>query len=70
MKAADVMVTRVITVGRDTTVQEIVRDGIVELWGDAGSQDEKHAIRVAAETVPGVRKVEDYIAINAGYHGV
>jgi CBS domain-containing protein len=51
-------------------INVIVRDGIVELWGDAGSQDEKHAIRVAAETVPGVRKVEDNIAINAGHHGI
>ena len=51
-------------------INVVVRDGIVELWGDAGSQDEKDAIRVAAETVPGVRKVEDYIAINAGHYGV
>jgi CBS-domain-containing membrane protein len=51
-------------------INVVVRDGIVELWGDAGSHDEKDAIRVAAETVPGVRKVEDYIAINAGHYGV
>ena len=50
-------------------VNVIVHDGVVELWGDAGSRDEKDAIRVAAELIPGVRKVEDYIAINNGrYH--
>jgi CBS domain-containing protein len=46
-------------------VNVVVHDGVVELWGDAGSHDEKNAIRVAAETIPGVRRVEDYIAINA-----
>jgi CBS domain-containing protein len=49
-------------------INVIVHDGVVELWGDAGSRDEKDAIRVAAELVPGVRKVEDYIAINDGHY--
>jgi CBS domain-containing protein len=50
-------------------VNVIVHDGVVELWGDAGSRDEKDAIRVAAELIPGVRKVEDYIAVSDGrYH--
>ena len=47
-------------------INVIVRDGAVELWGNAGSRDEKKAIRVAAELVPGVRKVEDHIAIYDG----
>jgi CBS domain-containing protein len=45
----------------------IVHAGVVELWGNAGTQDEKDAIRVAAETVQGVRKVEDHIAVNSPY---
>jgi CBS domain-containing protein len=44
-------------------INVIVQDGVVELWGDARSSAEKDAIRVAAELVPGVRKVEDHIAI-------
>jgi CBS domain-containing protein len=44
-------------------VNVVVHDGLVELWGDAASQDEKDAICLAAELVPGVRKVEDHIAI-------
>lgn len=45
-------------------INVIVRDGVVELWGEAESPEEKDAIRLAAEVTPGVRKVEDHIAIN------
>lgn len=38
----------------------IVTDGIVHYWGLLGSGDERPAARVAAENVPGVRKVEDH----------
>jgi CBS domain-containing protein len=48
-------------------INVIVHDGMVELWGNADTQDEKNAIRVAAETVQGVRKVEDHIALNSPY---
>ena len=51
-------------------VNVVVRDGVVELWGDAGSRDEKDAIRVAAELVPGVRKIEDHIAICDGRYRI
>jgi CBS domain-containing protein len=51
-------------------INVIVHDGVVELWGDVGSRDEKDAIRVAAEVIPGVRKVEDFIAVNSGRHGL
>jgi osmotically-inducible protein OsmY len=40
---------------------------MVELWGNAYTQDEKDAIRVAAETVQGVRKVGDHIAVHSPY---
>jgi len=39
----------------------VVVDGVVHLWGLARSQAERDAIRVAAETVPGVRGVEDHL---------
>ena len=41
------------------------RDGyerIVDLWGYAQSDDERKAIRVAAETIPGVVVVNDHLA--------
>jgi hypothetical protein len=39
----------------------VVTDGVVHLWGLARSQAERDAMRVAAETVPGVRGVEDHL---------
>ncbi len=38
----------------------MVTDGIVHYWGILDSDDQKEAARVAAENVPGVRKVEDH----------
>jgi hypothetical protein len=38
--------------------------------GDAGSWDEKDAIRTAAEGIPGVRKVEDHISTNQMRFGI
>jgi CBS domain-containing protein len=39
----------------------IVHDGIVDLWGMTYSAAERTAVRVAAETTPGVRVVNDYL---------
>ena len=39
----------------------IVQDGVVELWGMVGSDAERNAIRVAAETMPAVRAVNDHL---------
>jgi osmotically-inducible protein OsmY len=38
-----------------------VNDGIVDLWGITRSEAEKQALRVAAETMPGVRAVNDNV---------
>ena len=38
----------------------VVSDGIVHLWGIVGSEDERRALRIAAENTPGVRGVEDH----------
>ncbi len=38
-----------------------VEDGIVHLWGEALTETERQAARVAAETVPGVRGVVDHL---------
>lgn len=39
-----------------------VADGIVDLWGMVDSAPERQAIRVAAESIPGVRAVHDHMA--------
>lgn len=40
-------------------VNVVVTDGVVFLWGTAGSEEQRRAIVVAAEGVPGVTGVED-----------
>jgi CBS domain-containing protein len=48
----------------------VVHDGIVDLWGVVDSQAEKKAARVAAETIPGVRLVNDNLQMwSAIHHG-
>jgi CBS-domain-containing membrane protein len=37
----------------------VVQDGVVSLWGMVSSDDERRALRIAAENVPGVKGVED-----------
>ena len=44
-------------------VNVIVRDGTVELWGLADSAQQKQAMRVAAESVAGVKAVSDNLII-------
>ena len=36
----------------------LVKDGVAHLWGVVESEDEKRAIRIAAENVPGIKRVE------------
>ena len=38
-----------------------VKDGVVHLWSSYLSEQEKRALVVAAETTPGVRRVEDHM---------
>jgi len=48
----------------------IVRDGVVELWGLAPNGPTIDAARVAAEDVPGVKRVENHIALfPTAYYG-
>ena len=76
MKAAEVMITNVITVvdkalaQLPSVINVIVQDGTVELWGIVDSASEKKAVRIAAEVTPGVRAVNDNLIIRpaqAGY---
>jgi len=41
----------------------VVTGGVVELWGFIGSEAERQAFRVAAQSTPGVRSVEDHLAV-------
>ncbi|MPW22078.1 BON domain-containing protein, partial [Paraburkholderia sp. CNPSo 3157] len=36
-------------------------DGVAHLWGVIESEEEKRAIRIAAEAVPGVKRVESHL---------
>jgi CBS domain-containing protein len=42
--------------GRDI----VVRDGIVHLWGTVWSSDQLDAMRIASESIPGVKRVVDH----------
>jgi CBS-domain-containing membrane protein len=37
----------------------VVSDGVAQLWGFVDSDSERRALRVAAEQVPGIKRVED-----------
>ena len=39
----------------------LVKDGVAHLWGVIESEEEKRAIRIAAEGVPGVKRVESHL---------
>ena len=41
-------------------VNVIVSDGVMHLWGVIDSKDQSHALRVAAENIPGVKSVEEH----------
>lgn len=48
-----------------TTV--VVKDGVVEFYGYCGTEEYRRALRVLAEGVPGVKKVEDHMVIGPLY---
>jgi CBS domain-containing protein len=47
-----------------------VRDGVVELYGAVDSSEQRQALRVLVEGVPGVRKVEDHVGLLPSATGV
>jgi CBS domain-containing protein len=49
-------------------INVIIHDGVAELWGMVDSQSEKEAVRIVAELTPGVRAVNDNIAIRKYYY--
>jgi CBS domain-containing protein len=44
------------------SINVVVRDGRVDLWGALFEERERQALRVVAESVPGVREVHDHMA--------
>ncbi len=48
---------------RDWLVNVTVSDGVVHFWGGVRSEEERRAARVAAETVTGVKAVEDHMTL-------
>jgi CBS domain-containing protein len=49
-------------------VYPMVTNGVAHLWGLAESENQRRALRVAAENVPGVRAVEDHMGYVPPYH--
>ena len=45
-------------------VNVIVADGVMHLWGVIDSKDQSHALRVAAENIPGVKSVEEHLSFS------
>jgi len=43
------------------TVNIVVRDGVVELWGLIVDERQRDALKVAAENIPGVKAVKDHL---------
>lgn len=44
---------------RTLHVNVLVSDGVVSIWGDVDSEDERRAVTVAAERIPGVAEVQN-----------
>jgi CBS-domain-containing membrane protein len=47
----------------------VVSDGVVHFWGIVGSEEERRALRIAAENTPGVRGIEDHTISGPRYPG-
>jgi CBS domain-containing protein len=52
-----------------TTLNVTVVNGIVDLWGTIGNDNERRAISVIAENAPGVKKVIDHLVFVEAYTG-
>jgi CBS-domain-containing membrane protein len=50
---------------QNASVSVVVKRGIVHLWGTLPSDEQRSALRVAAETIPGVKTVVDHTTTDA-----
>ncbi len=48
------------------SVTIVVADGVVHLWGLAATATERRALELAAAEIPGVRRVENHLAVRDG----
>jgi osmotically-inducible protein OsmY len=48
---------------RPSMLNVTVRHGTVDLWGFVTSDDEKKATRIAVESIPGVKAINDHLTI-------
>jgi len=44
-----------------TSINPVVRNGVVELWGNIFDEREREALRVMAQNLPGVKAVQDHL---------
>jgi CBS domain-containing protein len=47
-------------------INPIVSDGVVHLWGAVETEEEREAIRVAAQSIEGVKSVENHVGLLKG----
>ena len=47
----------------------VVKAGIVHLWGSVSTESQHHALRIAAESIPGVKGIEDHISVADQFTG-
>lgn len=52
------------------SINVVVHEGTVELWGGVESNDERRALRVAIEQIPGVHGVIDHLAVERWRYGL
>jgi CBS domain-containing protein len=52
------------------TKNVVVTDGIVHLWGFVRSEEERRAIKIAAENAPGTKGVRDHLTLEPAHTGV
>jgi CBS-domain-containing membrane protein len=45
----------------------VVSDGVVHFWGTVGSEEERRALRVVAENIPGIGGIEDHMIAGPRY---
>lgn len=50
-----------------TLVNFDVKDGVVHMWGMVNTKEQRQALRVAAESIPGVKRVEDHLLVRPPY---
>jgi osmotically-inducible protein OsmY len=44
-----------------STIDVVVRDGVIELWGTIDDERQRAALRVAAENISAVKEVKDHL---------